>query len=267
MPDDITSGEIASAAKAASAAASPAPHPQSSDPASASTRTTPEATEPTTEDRYKGWIPPDAHERVVSGFHKRLDDVSWAVGLSREDVEDALAARRRSAQPAAGQEPQPDVLDEHQQPFYSPQQAAKWAAWKAEQIVDARMKAIDARIAPIEDARARDAQTSALQQQLHTASAWPGFMDHVDVVTQAIRAANAAGRPLSLYDAYIQHVVPKLSDLTEAKKKWLAELNDTTVKTSNDTNPSRTPASSRKADEDMSLGELIQDEVAKRKAS
>ncbi len=266
--NDITSGKIASAVKdAATAEASPAQRTPAPGPADASTRETPGAPA-NGDDKYKGWIPPDAHKHVVDGMHKRLDSVAWANGLSRAEVEEALAIRRQLAERGTrGQEPQPDARDERGELFYTPKQAAAWAAWQAEQIVSQRMQEFDARIAPIEQREQSFAQTRELEGQIQTATQWPGFMEHVEVVTKAIQAANATGQKLTLHEAYIQHVVPKLSDLSVAKQKWLAELNDTTAKTNNEINPGRTPSRSRKKDSEMSIGELYADEIAKRKAS
>lgn len=269
---DITSGEIASAVKeTTTAAASPAQH--TPDATDASPRVTPG----TDADKYKGWIPPDAHERIVDGFHRRLDDTAWASGLSRAEVEEALALRRSTAARTAPQEPQPDAIDDARQPYYTPKQAAAWAAWKAEQIVEARMADIEARIGPIESTFESSRQHDTLARQVDTAQQWPGFLDHVADITAAItknnedRARNPRVPLLSLHEAYISIVPSKLAASREAieaegKKKWLAELNDTTAVTRHEVNPGRTAAASRKADKDMSLGELIADEHARRKA-
>ncbi len=279
---DFTSGEIATAAKEpAVGGASPASQKtEGAVDTAASTRVTPA---PAGDERYKGWVPPDVHERIVDGFHRRVDETAWAQGLTRAEVEEALALRRsvnasRQAASTASAEPKPDALDEHRQPYYSPEQAGKWAAWKADQIVTERMKGITERLDPIESAFANAERQDGYARQIENAQTWPGFVDHVADITAAItknnqdRQRNPRIPALSLHEAYISIVPAKLAASREAlvaeeKKKWLADLNGTTAVTRNEINPARSHASSaRKKDSEMSFGELIGDEVAKRKA-
>lgn len=271
--DDFTSGEIASAADAAAAVASPAQHTEpTTEQADPSTRATAAAAQTATPDeRYKGWIPGDAHERVVDGFHKRLDAVSWASGLNPDDVREALAIRRQLNERATtSHEPQPDVKDERGDPFYSPQQAARWAAWQAEQMVSEKMQAIEKRIGPIESTFAETRQTNELMGQIDHAIAWPGFADHIEEIRAAIATATSQRRTLSLEQAYIQVVAPTLAETNATreaalKKTWLAELNTTHNLVKDEVNPGRSPSGSRKKDSEMSIGELVQDEVSKRR--
>lgn len=276
MPESTTSGEIAAALnEASSAAASPAQHSdQPADQTPASARETPAPAGPpdqTSEDRYKGWIPPEAHERVVKGFHERLDAVDWARGLSREEVEDALAAQRAArSRSSQGDEPQPDARDDRGEWYYTPSQAAKWATWHAERLVAERMAEMEARLRPMESAFAQDQKVLSLQQQIDVASTWPGFTEHIDAITNAIADANAKRQRLSLYDAYIREVVTKFAHakdtlLAEEKKKWLAELNHTSTVVRDEVNPKRAASSSRKPDHEKTTKELFEEELATRR--
>lgn len=271
---DITSGEIASAVKdAAAAVASPAQHTEdTTGKADAATREPSGVPEPKPEDRYKGWLPPEAHERVVDGFHKRLDAVAWASGLNPDDVRDALALKRQLADRAkVSAEPAPDTKDERGDPYYTPQQAAKWAAWKADQIVSEKMREIEQRIGPIERTFAETKEMQTLSAQIQEAKQWPGFEDHLEAITKVVLDGRKAGHDIGLHEAYI-HVVPKAlaesgtAHEAELKKKWLAELNATHASTKQEVNPGRAPASSSpKKDSEMSISELMADEVAKRR--
>jgi hypothetical protein len=288
MPEnDFSSGEIASAVTdSAAAVASPAQHTAESTERAEPQRDAavdPAKTTTTDSDRYKGWIPPDAHKRIVDGFHHDLDQVAWAKGLSREEVEEAMVLRRQQARgadrDAAPKEPQPDVKDERGELFYSPLQAAKWSDWKAERARAELRAEFEERFGPMESSFEETRQLNSLSQQIQQATAWPGFTDHAPAITELIRQNNAerARNPripkLSLHEAYIQIVPGKLAAsrdtlLADEKKKWLAELNNTTeAVTKSDINPSRSTHSTRKKDSDMSFGELIADEVAKKKAS
>jgi len=257
MADDLH-GEIVDAAHAEStpAAAPTQDHKESTGTADAATRV------PTaTPDDHKGWLPPDVHERIVGGFHQRLDEVAWAKGLKREEVEEALAIRRQlHSREKQGHEPQPDAKDDRGELFYTPQQAAKWAAWQAQQIVDQRMQEIESRIGPIESTFARSQQEQTLGAQIAQAQTWPGFSDHIDAITQAITNARLSGRPISLAEAYIQTVTPNL--VASEKKKWLAELNQTSEVVKDDLSPSKRPSAVRKDRSKMSLRELTEDAFA-----
>lgn len=213
-------------------------------------------------------IPLPDHERIVDGFHRRYDEVSWAKGYKREDVEEALAIRRQMADRAkVSSEPQPDVQDENRNRFYSPEQAAKWATWKADQLVSARMGEIDKRLGPIESTFANAQEVEALSSQIQEARGWAGFEDHIEPIRAAIVDAKARGERwafdsrVALREAYIRVVTPTLAGTSasreaEIRKKVLAEINDTQTVATGGINPARLPAGTRKAEKDMSDAEL-----------
>lgn len=264
---DITIGEIKSAETSA-AVASPAPRTQESAVnTDASTRETPAATTETTDDRYKGWIPPDAHKRIVDGFHQRLDSYGWANGLSREEVEDALALKRqveaeRSRNTSA--EPQPDVKDEHGNVYYSKAQGERWAAWRAEQLI----KPLEQRLGPILEAHEDSTRRhQALFSQYEEAKHWKDFDMHMDAVTKHLADANRSGSPITLTEAYSRAVVDaEIAKLEpETRKKILAEMNQTTQQAKDEINPGRQPARERKPV--TSFGDAIADAVAKARSA
>lgn len=275
-------GEIEAAATAADSAANAAAETTVSEkttPASGETATTATVERASDGEKYKGWIPPDAHKRVVDGFHSRLDAVSWASGLNRAEVEEAMqVARQVRERQARGGEPQPDAKDEQGQFFYSPQQAAKWAKWQAEQIVNARLEEIDRRIAPIEEERT----IGSIKSEIEDAKAWPGFNENMDQIIALIQERNELRQrdpripSMSLHEAYVRsgaHVKAAsgieeqiTKRLAEEKKKWAAELNETTERVQSDVKPNREPASSRKKDSEKSWRELLSEKEAEMRA-
>ena len=286
--ETITSGDIAAEIKAQSAPASPA-----AQPAAAAEPAAPAIEAPAPTDEH-GPIPFERHEAILGKTRREYDDrisrLSWAEGLTPAEVREALALRdvyrtkperlaehlaERVKGPAA--EPQPDVKDEHGQPFYSPQQAAKWAAWQAEQIVSVRMAELEERFGPIESEFTQGQQMRALNAQVSDAEQWPGFLDHVTEITDALNDVNdrrARGEripKLTLHEAYIRIVAPKLATRSAEqqandKKAWLAELNSTTERVQDDVKPNRAPAASRKRDEEKTTAEMFHEEVAAARA-
>lgn len=263
---DTTNGEIATTGNdPASAGASPAQRtPDSTEAADPSTRAT--AVDPTTKQSTS--IPLADHERIVNGFHKRVDDLAWARGYDPDVVRRAVTMmeqqeRVRGERAQTPPEPQPDAKDPASgELFYSPRQAALWAAWRADQIVSEKVKELEGRFGPIEQRFAQNDKQESLSRQIENAAQWPAFADHVDEITAAIVEANQQKRKLSLEDAYIRIVVPKLAaskevTLAEAKKAVLAEMNDTNNAAKDDLNPGRQPGSSRKSYDQMTTREIV----------
>lgn len=272
---EFTSGDIAAAEKP-SAAAPPAPASQAaSATADASTTASPNAPEPKKDDY--GPVPWERHEAILNNTRRDLESklhgLSWAERLDRDRVEKALrladlAERdpdrlvQQFSRPAQGQPPTPNARDDKGEAFYSADQAAALVSHYVKQAVDAVRDELGQRLSPIESERAQSRQMDSLHTQIQAASSWPGFGDHIADITAAIADANAKRERLSLHDAYIKIVVPKLAAskdqlLADEKKKWLAELNNTSVRAKDDLNPQRLPAASRKADKDKSFRELI----------
>lgn len=269
MDDLNTSGEIASG-EGSTAAASPAPQDGNagSDHSPAPAKGAPA---PAAQDR-QGWIPPDVHSRILDRYHERLDALGWANGLDRAEVEAALALHRQQRERGSrSAEPQPDARDERGELYYTPKQAAKWAAWEAERIVSDRMREFEQRFAPIETTLQQSQQEAALQSQIDAALRWPGFSDHMDEITAAIAERNQDRRrdprlpKLTLHEAYIEIVVPKLS--STAKKQVVEDINKNTEITRDAINPSRRASSGRKPDEEKTTAELLREEMAARKSA
>lgn len=279
---EITSGDIAAEIKSQSESASPAAQPSAvAETPLASAIETPASTETT----RAGEPPQSEWPRIIGNFHDKLEKLAWAKDLTREEVEEALALRRvyktnperlvshLSERVSANAEPKPDVLDENKQPYYSPQQAAKWATWKAEQIVNAKMTEWEQRFGPIEQTFTEQQKVSDANAQIDQAMSWPGFDEYMPDITAAVKAAKARGEEITLEIAYVRAGVPQkiaersTANLAEEKKKWLAELNSTTERVQDDVNPSRVPAASRKRDEDKTTAEMLREEMDRRKSA
>lgn len=277
---EITAGEIEAATKEAAPPADVTPRQQTQDstenpPASATE--TPVVTEKP-EDRYKGWIPPDAHKRIVDGFHSRFDEIAWARGLKRDEVEEALALRRQineRSRESANAEPQPDVKDERGELFYSPQQAAKWAKWQAQQEVAALRAEMEERYGPIESTFAEHQRMNAVVEQMDSALALPGADEFVKDMAAWVtdindRRANGERLPQpTAMDAYVAVVPKRLQERgtaseAEIRKRLMKEINDTTERVTDDVNPSRVPAASHKKDSEKSIKELLEEEYNRR---
>ena len=132
------------------------------------------------------------------------------------------------------------------------------------------MREVDGRLAPIEQHARQSMALANAHAQIEVAHAWPGFSDHVEQITAAIAAANAAGRVLPLADAYVQVVAPSLATTretlkTELRKEILAELAATTERTTDTINPGRRPLASARPARERELVDLIEEEVQRRK--
>lgn len=265
MSDDITtSGEIAEVAEAAPASASPAAQTTTDETAQ------PAKTASAVVDEH-GPIPFERHEAILGktrrDYDERISRLSWAEGLTREEVERALAldrlyrtqpdrlASHLSERVKASAEPQPDVKDERGELFYSPQQAAKWATWQAQKEVAALRAEMEERYGPIESEFTQARQMRSLTAQVDAASQWPGFSESITEITDAVKTG------MTLHEAYISVVAPKLASKSaeseaEIRKKVLQELNDTTERVTDGVNPARVPAGSRKKESEMTDEEL-----------
>lgn len=275
---DITSGDIAAAVKAATPVpASPAETPLTpTDPAPAAAIVQPVAPEKKDDPAP---LPFERHHAILAStredYERKLADLEWARRLDPKAVSRAIEMADRYEKAEADRAkstaaPQPDMKTEDGTLIYSAPQAAALARFEAQQAVEALRKEFSDRVTPFESEHAERQRMNGLVSQIQEAATWPGFNDHIDLVNLAIKDANAKGLGLSLHDAYIKVVVPKLAAVTAEKetalkKQWLEELNATTDKTTHEVNPSRTPASSRKKDSEMSISELFADETAKRK--
>ena len=267
-----------------SAADSSTAEPQSTTDDAAPATEAPVVTEAKKADEY-GPLPFERHHAILEktrrDYDERLSRLSWAEGLTREQVERAIAldqlyrtnpdrlAAHLSERVKASEAPQPDVKDERGEWFYSPAQAAKLARFEATQAASALREELEGRFGPIEADFTHGQQIRALDAQISQAEQWPGFTENLAEITAAITDVNdrrARGEripKLSLHEAYISIVPTKLLSTQEATiaervKKKLTELNQTTQRVKDDVNPGRAPAGTRKKEEDMTDAELLE---------
>jgi hypothetical protein len=236
-----------------------------------------------------GPIPFERHEAILGktrrDYDEKLSRLSWADGLTPDEVKEALAIQRLyrsnperlaahlSERVKTSAEPQPDVKDERGELFYSPQQAAKWATWKSQQDIAALRAEMDERYGPIESSFAQTRKLQSANAQIDDAMTLPGFEENIQAITAAVIDARRRGEEITVREAYIRAGVPQkiaeraTANLAEEKKKWLAELNSTTERVQDDVNPSRVPAASRKRDEDKTTAEMLREEIERRKSA
>jgi len=277
MPDTFTSDDIAQTDPSA-AGASSARQTQTEVAADAAPRQQPSSSERDTQSA-PGAIPFADHQRVVDGFHERLDAVHWAHGLDSARVQEALRLADlyernpgelyRSLGPRVEQAtaPEADVRDERGEAFYSPKQAAALAQHLVKEAIEEMRAENDARLTPLERRTADADRTDQLVEQIQDATAWPGFNEHIDAITAAVAAGNRGHGPkLSLKDAYIHVVVPKLAISrqaleTELRTAIVAETNGATRR--DDIHPGRSPSAGHVKDSDKSLTDLFREEYAR----
>lgn len=211
-------------------------------------------------------IPLDRHESVVSNLRRDFDDLQrnsgWAGELDRDRVYRALAAfEGQEAETAATKPPEPDQQDERGNLFFSPGRAAEMAEFVAQRAVSASEQRMEARLGKLEATGQQQTDLGRAEANIVTASAWPEFTNNLEPITAAIDEAKTQRRDLSLPEAYIQVVVPVL---TQKRDQLKAEVRAEVIAdmkrgTTNDVDPARSaPSASSKAESDMSLQELIE---------
>lgn len=204
------------------------------------------------------------------------------VGFVSELIADALAdpvngreilslmgrslAQARGKSAEADAEPQPDINPQTGQPEYTVDWLNKMLAWKDRQV-DARL---EQRLAPFEQERkaakeretlARiqteaDQQADAVVTRLKQS---PGFWEH----RQEIHDAMKADASLTVQDAYIAVVVPKLSHAERAKV--VAETH--TKAGARTATPSHTSTAAPKELAGMSMADALRHELAAAKSA
>lgn len=217
-------------------------------------------------------IPYEDHERVVDGFHQRLDALSWAARLNREQVEEAMSlydlTRRdpravlEHLQSRVQQAPSPDLQDEQGRPYYSPDQAAKLARGEADRAIQGYDTKLGKRLDRLETFVSRGEAVETAQQQLTRAQSWPGFNDYIGEIADYVERANRLGQTVTLADAYIDLVVPQLSSTT--RRGVMAELNEHSARTVDTINPARRASPTPESDDERPLKDLLADEFRKR---
>lgn len=280
MSDDtFTSGDIAAAASEAAAPAEASPAPQTADPSKADAPPTAAPTAVADATKPTGGIPEDRHKDILEKtrreYESKLSRLSWAERMDPERVERALRLadeheRQRLAsstpQPKA---PEPDLRTEDGRPLYSAEQAAALVRYEVEQASKALEDRFAQRFGPIEQSYHHGQQAAAIDAQIEEASAWPQFSDHLDAITDVIAQANSRGERVTLEQAYMRVVLPKLASAREetlaaGRKAALAELEQSSAAVRDTVDPSRKPAASAKKDSDKSLTEMLEEEYAAR---
>jgi hypothetical protein len=206
--------------------------------------------------------------------------VSWANGLDREEVAEALAIRRQLAERRQRQEsesrrPTPNVKDERGEHFYSVDKAMELAQIIAQDAVAEAERKWEERLGPIEGEFAQRQRTSEIVHQHDHVMALPGAKEHEAAMADYIyqinerRSAGENVRKPTAMDAYLAVVPSQLhkasnldARLAEAKKQWLAELNNTTERVQSDVNPAKQPASARKKNGEYSFKEALSEAFA-----
>ena len=130
-------------------------------------------------------------------------------------------------------EPEPDYDLGNGQMTYSREGMKKLREWDRRQGLKEAESKFETRLKPFEDDRkaAADRQKVAdqaaqdetkIRSQMEKAAKWHGFVEHQD----AILAALKQDKSLSLHDAYMSVVIPKLAaDRTQMKQEALDEIN------------------------------------------
>ena len=280
---DITSGDIAAGVKdTAPAVASPAQQTQKPETPAPAAIAPAESPEPKT-DAF-GPMPFERHHAILDNtrrmYEDRLAHLAWAERVDQERAERALQIAemydRRDPRlmehlkGGASERPEPDAKDERGEPFYSPQQASKLAKWEAAEIKRELKQEMDERFGPMAETFTRSQERQdALVNELTEAKTWPDFDKHTEATTKHLNDARLKGAPITLHEAYTRaRVAAEIATLEPTtRRKILAELNNTTEVTKHELNPGRSPSGSRKKDSEMSMSELIADELAKAKAS
>lgn len=214
-------------------------------------------------------IPLDRHESVVSSLRRDFDDLQrtsgWAGDLDRDRVYRALAALEGQQEDAAATKPpEPDQVDERGQVFFSPGRAAEMAEFMVQKALAASEQRIEARFGPLEAANQQQSDLGRAESEIVKGSAWSGFTEHLELITVAIAEAKDQRRDLSLSEAYIQVVVPLLvQKRDQLKAEVRAEvIADMKRGKTNDVDPARSaPSASAKSDDDMSMAELLEQEL------
>ena len=229
-------------------------------------------------------LPLDRHESILRNARRDGDEVvrtlGWARDMDRDRVTRALSlldhqerdpmgfANHVASSLSGGQEPPPDLQDDQGRQFYSAQQAAKLADYRASTHVTALERKFEARLGPLETRGLRsDADTNAADQ-LEEARGWTDFEENMTPIAQAMADAQQRGQPLTLAQAYFQVVQPKQREAQEKleakiRKKILAEMNGQTPDT-NDTDPTRSaPGQTTVDDKDKSLTQMLSEEHAR----
>lgn len=237
--------------------------------------------EPVVSKPARGPVPFDRHEEIVRNTRRnytaQLDRLAWATDLDPRDVQRALALDSRYQQDPHGlhselsqrirQMPGPDWQDDQGRQYYSPERAAELAEFKAQQIAEAVERRLEERLGPIEQYSRESQNLMAADAQIEEAQHWPGWDAKFEgELADVIAAARHQGRRMTLHEAYITVVVPKLikatGDLrTEERKAVLHELAETSREAADTVNPQRRPSARVRPDHERSLAELIEESM------
>jgi hypothetical protein len=234
-----------------------------------------------------GPIPLADHKRILQRTRRelegRLGALSWADGYERQRVERAMQIAQYYDTNPVGfhaylgshlgqgtQEPppiQPEFETSDGAPLYSAAQVSQLLERHEAKLTDTWSRTLDARLTPIEQATRQQRQGEQLEAQIAEAQTWPGFAEHVGPITQVLARANRAGQQITLEQAYIRVVMPKLAKNAEAlsadaRRHVLEEMHQTTERAGDGVNPARRPSGSRTPSTDRSWGELIAEEMA-----
>lgn len=166
-----------------------------------------------------------------------------------------LQPQQQPQAPAVSEKPQADIDLGNGRWAYSVEQNEKLVEWKAQQLLDARLKPWEDQQNAIQEQRDQERAQQAVQQrvttQIEEAKAWPNWADHEPEVLKLLQAdteqATAAGkRPtMTLHEAFLKAQVNYLSaDDTAKRARWMEEANKaqrSTAVTRSGVEPTRQP--------------------------
>jgi hypothetical protein len=225
----------------------------------------------------------DRHEAILrrtrEGYEQKLQALAWANGLNPDEVREAVQLHqmyRTSPRQLydhlhghfqRGQLPPPDLRAEDGTLMYSQERTVAVAQAVARQAVEEAIAGIEQRIGPIEQWSSKNQAIADADAQIEAMQAAPGFSENIDAITDAIAEANRTGRRLSLQEAYIQVVAPKLAQnrdtlTAEVRKAVLAEINGTADRARGSVNPARSGQTTHQNAADRDWADLLREEAA-----
>ncbi len=207
--------------------------------------------------------------------------MGWARGLNPDEVRDAITHFKAAQKAAQSSPPQFRALVTEDGVRLESKEEAEWNRKQAVADALAQLKAeLDPRLAPMESDRAQREHDAKWVRDTESIAHLPGLTkdeDWTPMVTYAteLNQRRRNGEPIpeftarQLYDAVI---LPKLAAsrdaiMAEAKQAVLADMNNTSRRRTEDVNPGKVPAGSRKADRDKSFQELLEEEFSKAKTA
>lgn len=198
-------------------------------------------------------------EHLIATDPERFMEIISGINPAYKEYARKEAVAAVVAKPAIDEdpEPQPDYDLGNGQMTYSLKGLKELRAWEHRQAIKEVNAGLEERLGPVEKRLEADRQREE-DQQWHTnklneinvrlgkARKWPGFTDHEPAMIQAMRDAQQAGSPITMEDAYMQVVVPKLAgERTKIRQEVLAEIEKQPKSSSVTTAPAPKPETTK----------------------